>query len=357
MYESMSFENILKRMLDRVPDSIDKRQGSIIYDALAPCAAELAQMHVELQFVEDRTYADTAVEEDLTRRANERGINRKYATKAIRKGIFRGDKESVFNVPIGSRFSGDDFNYIVLERIVDGEFKLECETPGDVGNRYIGELIPIEYINGLVSAELVDILVPGENTESDDYLRKRYFDSLNSQAFGGNIADYKEKTNSLDGVGGVKVFPTWNGGGTVKLVIIDSNYNKPSDVLIEQVQTVIDPVRNQGKGFGLAPIGHNVTVEGVNELIVNIESNIVFQNGYVWEDVKSAVKNIIEEYFIYLKASWEENTTVVRVSQLETRILNVTGVLDIYDTKINGIAQNLVLEDIDIPILGEVSAI
>lgn len=92
--------------------------------------------------------------------------------------------------------------------------------------------------------------------------RRRYFDSLNSQAFGGNIADYREKVNGISGVGGVKVYPAWNGGGTVKLVIIGSDYGVPSDELIRAVKDTIDPEVDAGKGYGLAPIGHVVTVEG-----------------------------------------------------------------------------------------------
>ncbi|KXG78296.1 baseplate J/gp47 family protein [Thermotalea metallivorans] len=358
MFEDMTFEYILQRMLSRVPNNIDKREGSMIYDALAPAAAELAQMYVDLYFLEDRIYADTATGEDLTRRAAERGINRKSATKAIRKGIFIGNNDVSFNVPIGSRFSGDDLNYMVIEKITDGEFKLECETAGEVGNSYIGQLLPIEYISGLVSATLADILIPGEDEESDESLRKRYFDNLDSQAFGGNIADYKQKVNSLNGVGGVKVFPVWNGGGTVKLVIIDSTYNKPSQVLIDEVQTAVDPVENQGEGYGFAPIGHVVTVEGATEIIIDIESNITFQSGYVWADVKLGVENVINEYFAELKQEWADvENIVVRISQLETRILNVPGVMDIQNTKINGVAQNLVLNNVEIPILGEVTAI
>ena len=40
------------------------------------------------------------------------------------------------------------------------------------------------------------------------------FDSMDAQSFGGNVADYKERVNAMNGVGGVKVYPVWNGGGT-----------------------------------------------------------------------------------------------------------------------------------------------
>lgn len=353
-----SFEEILERMLDRVPDKYDKRQGGIIWNALAPAAAELAQMYIDLGLVEDRTYADTAMGEDLTRRAAERGIIRRPATKAIRKGIFKTNNDAPFDVPIGSRFTGEDLNYIAIEKIANGEFRLECEEPGVIGNVYTGTLIPIEYIDGLVSAEIADILIPGEDEEDDESLRRRYFDSLESQAFGGNIADYKKKTNELNGVGGVKVYPVWNGGGTVKLVIIDSDYNKPSQELVNYVQNEIDPIGHQGEGVGIAPIGHIVTVEGVTERTVNIETNITFQEGYTWDDVKPNFIATIEDYFNEIKKTWQdEENLVVRISYIETRALSLTGVLDIQDTKINGLAENLVLEDIEIPALGEVTVI
>lgn len=39
--DQMTFESILSAMLQRVPDTVDKREGSVIYDALSPAAAEL----------------------------------------------------------------------------------------------------------------------------------------------------------------------------------------------------------------------------------------------------------------------------------------------------------------------------
>lgn len=344
----MTYEEILQRMLDRVPNNIDKREGSIIYNALAPAAVELAQMYIEIKRILNEGFADTASREYLIKRAAERGITPYPATPAIVKGEFNID------VPIGSRFSLDDLNYVVVEKIEPGIFKLQCETSGSKANGYLGTLIPVEYIEGLTTAEVTEILVPGEDEEETEAFRERYFRSFDPESYGGNIADYKQKTKSIPGVGGVKVYPVWNGGGTVKLVIINSEYQKPSSELVDQVQTIIDPVQNQGMGLGIAPIGHVVTVEGVKERAVNISTNITYQQGWQWEDIKPYVEEAIDEYFLELIKEWEDVDIIIRISQIETRILGIEGVIDVGNTEINGVAENLVLESDEIPVRGEI---
>ena len=180
---------------------------------------------------------------------------------------------------IGTRFSGGDINFTVTERIAPGQYSLTAETAGTVGNEYVGTLFPIDYVPELAAARLADILIPGEDEESDDALRTRYFESLKSQAFGGNIADYKNKVELLPGVGAVKVFPVWNGGGTVKIVLVDSEWGVPSSELVKQVQEAIDPVNTQGTGVGLAPIGHVVTVAGVTGSKIDVSFNLTFEGG------------------------------------------------------------------------------
>ena len=72
----------------------------------------------------------------------------------------------------------------------------------------------------------------------------------------------------------------WNGGGTVKLTIIASDFTAPSTELIRQVQTAIDPEQNHGEGMGLAPIGHTVTVTGAKYADpFTIATNITFATG------------------------------------------------------------------------------
>lgn len=350
MYENMTYERILKRMLDRVPDDLDKREGSVVYNAIAPAAVELQNLYIELDWMIDQFFADTAVREYLVRRAAERGIKPKAATKAVLKAVFNKD------VAIGSRFSLGQLNYRAMEKISDGVFRMECETYGTEGNRYLGTMIPIEYQPGLSHAELAEVLIPGEDEEETEHLRDRYFQSLNSQAFGGNIADYKEKVNGLPGVGGVKVFPAWNGGGTVRLVIINSDYETPSSELVAEVQGAIDPVDHSGEGWGLAPIGHRVTVDGVKPLPVDIKATIEYQAGWIWADVETNVKKKIDEYFRSLGEEWAESKSlIVRVSRIEMLLLDTAGVVDVTQVLINGEDKNLALEENKIPERGNVS--
>jgi Uncharacterized homolog of phage Mu protein gp47 len=349
MYENITYEVLLKRMLDRVPDTIDKREGSVIFDALAPAAAELAQVYIEADMILNETFADSASRDFLIKRAGERGIVPAAASKAILRGVFN------MNVPLGARFSLGSLNYIVTEKIADCEFRLACETAGVEGNRYLGMLIPVDYIDGLTRAEITEVLVVGEDEEDTEQLRTRYFATLDSQAFGGNISDYKEKVNQLQGIGGVKVYPAWNGGGTVKLVVISSDCQKPSDDLIDSIQMKIDPLGNQGNGDGIAPIGHVVTVAGVNQQKVDITLNLTYKPDWTWEDVKDYVGTAIDNYFLELGKAWADSgNLIVRISQIETRLLEVEGILDISGTKINGTEQNLMLDKDAIPVRGDV---
>ena len=63
----------------------------------------------------------------------------------------------------------------------------------------------------------------------------------------------------------------------------------------------------------------------------------------------------IQRYFDNLIAAWADSDHLtVRISQLESRVLDVPGVLDISGTTLNGAAGNLELSGIAIPVLGEV---
>lgn len=350
MYENITYESILQRMLEKIPNTFDKREGSVIFDALAPAAIELQNMYIELDNILNESFADTASLPYLIRRAAEKGINQIPATFAVLKMI---STPTNIEISIGSRFSLNTLNYAVTEKISDGEYKIQCETPGVIGNSFFGNLIPIDYIHGLETIEITEVLIPGEDEETVDELRTRYMNSMTSNAYGGNIADYKEKVTLLDGVGGLKVYPVWNGGGTVKVVFINSSFGVPSDELVDSIQEKVDPTTNSGKGYGIAPIGHTVTVEGVAAKNINIVTEISYMDGWSWEACASQIEETIDNYFLDLSKGWDSNEQlIVRISQLETRILDCTGVLDISGTTLNGSTSNIYLGENEIPTRG-----
>lgn len=398
MYENITYEMLLERMLSRVPDKFDKREGSVIWDTHSPTAIELQILYLELDVILREVYGDTASREFLILRCRERGIAPYEATKAVLKGVFTPAGIDV----AGQRFNIGDMNYIVRERIADGEYRVECETAGKTGNQFFGAMVPIEYIQGLQTAELTEVLIPGEDEEETEDLRKRYFKSFDEKAFGGNVMDYLEKTNAIPGVGRTKVTRVWNGdispsgmipkesveawyhsvrgtlpeevggwlssvfyaakekklttGGTVLLTIIDSEFGPASDALVRTVQDIMDPDINAGEGYGLAPIGHVVKVESAKVKQVAIKSTITFEPGYGWDNLQSSIEDAVSDYFLKLRREWSDSSyLVVRVSQIDNRILGVPGVVDIQDTFLNGAAGNLVLDEYEIPIFGGVS--
>ncbi len=71
MFEDMTFENILSQMLENVKGDVDKREGSIIYDALAPVAMESAQMYADMDILLQECFADSASYYYLIKRAAE----------------------------------------------------------------------------------------------------------------------------------------------------------------------------------------------------------------------------------------------------------------------------------------------
>lgn len=353
MYEHITFEYIMQRMLDGVSDTFDKREGSIIYDALAPAAVELQLMYIEFDIILKETFGDTASREFLIRRAKERGIEPYPATYSLLKGEFTPID---VDIPIGSRFSLNDLNYYIKEKTSDGIYQLECETIGTRGNQYFGDMIPIDYIDRLETAKLTEILIPGEDEEDTESIRSRYFSSFETKPYGGNKKDYTQKTNEIAGVGSTKVTPVWNGGGTVKLTILNSEFNKASTTLIDTVQMEIDPTKD-GHGLGIAPIGHIVTVDTAEEVIVNVSSTITFDDGYSFSSLKSQIETVISEYLLELRKEWATQTsTIVRLAQIDTKILGIQGVVDIANTKINGSNTNLTLSNYQIPIMGGVTA-
>ena len=369
-YMAQDFEYWLNLMLDNVPDDIDQREGSVVYDAVAPAAMVMAQQSLSLANIVKQTYVKTAQGQFLDYRAEEHGTSRYAATQTEVKAKFLdADGNSINNVQIGDQFAsiGETPIFYSVQKINDdltGE--LTADDPGTTANSYIGQILPVTSNDTLSWAEIIEIVAPARDAETDDHLRDRLLKANDWIAYGGNITDYLAMLNKISEVGTGQVYPVWNGAGTVKLVIVDNNLMPASADLVKKVKNIIDPTDNESQGYGLAPIDHQVTVVAPTPLTVNIAATVNIDGTHGIDIVKAKIKTSIEEYFKLLRQSWNTidaktgrgySQTIYR-SKILSQIMMVDGVINTSVPMLNGSDQDITLvfdnQTSQLPVLGEV---
>lgn len=373
-----SYADILAAMLGQVSNGLDKRQGSLIQTALGPGAWYLEGMFLDLAHIQENAYVLTAQGEALDLGVANHGLTRKPAVAAVRMGEFN------VAIPPGSAFKtingADSVTFVsgdLIEHLTDVyQYELTCETPGEIGNTYFGELLPVTAISGLTDATLKDIITEGEDEETDNALKQRYVESFNTEAYGGNLSTYRQAILAIPGVGGVQVYGAnaYQGGGTVLCSIISDEYGAASSALVDTVQAAICPFDDgtsdpSPNGYGIAPIGAAVTITSATECTIDITATIEFGQGVddglttYGDDIRNAISNYIQS----LAQSWGEQisaytlsySTTIYVSRVIYAILTVPEVANVTDVTINGAAADYVLTETSalqqIPVLGEVT--
>lgn len=347
-FQSKDYDYFLRKMLDAVPDNVDKREGSIIYDALAPAALVMGQQSLDMANVIKETYIKTASGEFLDYRAIEHGTSRYPATQTEAKAkILNDKKEPLDNVQIGDKFAsiGDaPIFYVVTKINADLTVELTAEVKGSSANSYIGQILPVTPNDLLSWAEITEITAPARDVESDDHLRARLLSSQSWIAYGGNVADYLDMTSKIDEVGSAQIYPTWNGGGTVKVVILNNDLMPASASLVQKVKNTLDPEDKQAEGYGLAPIDHAVTVTAPEKLVVNVTIAVKFDDSKVVRYVKENITKAIEEYFQSLREDWSDinqrlgrgyEQTIYR-SKILSQVMLTEGVVNAKLPSLNG---------------------
>ncbi|WP_317119990.1 baseplate J/gp47 family protein, partial [Clostridium neonatale] len=104
------------------------------------------------------------------------------------------------------------------------------------GNSPIGDLLPVEYIEKLASAAIGEVISEGTDIENNLSLFNRLMIKVQTPATSGNVYDYLNWALSVEGVGNALVKPLWNGNGTVKVLITNSENRAPTDELVKKVR-------------------------------------------------------------------------------------------------------------------------
>lgn len=371
MYENLNFDTVLSRLLSRIEKKYDVDPATPLYIALAPVAAELAEyIFPEWDRMFKNFYPISSEREFLIKDAATWNMKPYEATASIVLGEF--DKPC----REGDRFSKDEVNFRVVEPFeMEGDFfyyTLECETVGFSGNVSSGKLLPLSNSN-IKHALLLRTLIPGEDEEDTEDFRERFLSSFKYKRYGWNLADAIDAFMDIAGVGRVKVLRCMDFEGNrkpewVSFVFTDAENNKPTEELVKQAQEEIQPLVNalpelETSGLGKACIGSLNFVKGAEEEIIDITLDLTFRAGSTWENTENEIRKVIETYFNEEKAKWGDKTvtesaeypmeTFILISraELESRIMDIEGVIDSNGVLINGLNKSYSCKWDAIPVL------
>lgn len=370
MFEDYTAEALLEDVLQKAPDGIDTRKGSIFYDAVSGIIEQIAKMYTDLDQVFNYVFISTTSGEYLDQKASEYGITRNLATAAKYYLVYEGTTPDV-----GARFFHNDTGlYFTVEELEtdDGTvLLLVAEETGTDSNSIVeGDLaVPVNTINGLTSSTFGAVYEYGTDDETDDSLRARMQEKIAGPAENGNKQHYKTWCESVTGVGVARIFPLWTGPNTVKGVLIDTEGKPCTDAIVAEVQDYIDPADKgmtvtidektytvgDGLGNGVANIGAHFTAVSANALAISVTFNAELASGYTASSVVSEATEAIEQYIqdLVLNAA-DDETIIVRISAIGALLSDLDSLVDYSDLKLNGGTDNITPDDDDVPVLSEV---
>lgn len=340
-------EQILQRLLAQIPDEYDKSEGSFFYDVLSAVAIELAAAQALVEQYLQLGFAETTSGSYLDYRAHEHGLERKAATKATGQVTISGSNGTV--VPAGSLFAtAGGVQFQTLAAVTIGETgqviaNIEAVEPGASGNVPAGAIntIPVS-IAGVTGVTNTQATSGGTDTESDAALLARLLEKVQSPATSGNAAHYKQWALEVAEVGDAKVIPEWNGPGTVKVVIIDSNKQPASTDIVQDVADHIEEVR---------PIGAAVTVISATSLAIDVSATLTLDPAYTLAQVQPAIEAAITNYLKEI-AFKQDYVSYAKIGSL---ILDTPGVLDYANLLVNGGTGNVSVGTEQVAVLGTVT--
>ena len=354
MFDDRLFDTIMQEMMSTFGANVRTDEGSLAYNACVKIAQKLEEVYGDMSDINDNLLVDTMDLAHLISYASERGVVYRYATAPVVKGVFNQEIE------IGERFFCNNYMYTVTELIDGFNYKMLCGTEGTEANVNLGALNPVDYVDDWKGGEITEIIVAGLDDQDEEEFRQSIKKSFTNFSFGGNRADYRGYINSLEGVGGCKPIRRASDSSWINVWIISNTYDVPSTELVNDVQSAVDPEENHGEGEGLAPICHSVKIYPVEGVAINVNATVTFDSGYSSSTSLEAIKSAINEYLVGLREGWgdlDKEGMIVRLAQIEAKIISVEGVLDVTGTTLNGAVQNISLDFKQIPVLGGVTLV
>lgn len=343
----MSQETILNEMLESIDGKYDKSKGSFIYDILNAGAIKFANYEKSIDEMLDKRFVTTSSGKYLEYNTKDHGVNKKTNSQSTGVVTITGTEGAIAKK--GDYVATDSVNFEFIQNRTIGpdgvvDVPVKCVSYGTIGNVPAGA---IKYfpktLEGLISVENKEAITNGYDGEEEDSLKERFFKKVQTPATSGNPAQYEEWSESLDSVGKAKCIRCWNGNGTVKVIIVDSNRQPASEKICNEVTEYIETVRPACSG--------DLTVVSAKAINININAELIFSTGIDKSDVINSIKSNLS---IYLKKT-ALGSNHVSYSKIGAIIQATEGIEEYSDLLINNDTRNVLIDVEEVAVLGDVN--
>lgn len=340
---------IQERMMNNLPADISDMHGDFPYDFVMPTAIEVSQL---IQFNLVRAimiaFPEFAWDDWLDMHGGHVHVMRRGANCATGYIEVSGEigtfieMGTVFCVPASDTQEAIEFE--TTERVkLDTELvtiPVKAVLAGNGSNVVAGTIsIMSKPQKGIISINNPEPITGGTEQEDDEsYYERIHAEYEGSQSYVGNDSDYIRWAKEVEGIGECIVDAAWNGPGTVKLILVDSN-GRPAN---EQLQNAVyDHIVSPGdRSKRLLPAGDaTLTVTAAKTKAITYEcTGIMLEVGATIDSAKEEFAGLLND--IYIEAKGEG---VLRYNDVRPVLSKVTCIADYEDFRINDGYKNIVL--------------
>lgn len=346
-------EEIQQRMMDALPDGIDDMPGGFPYDFTMPTAIEKSEL---IQFHLVRTlmlmFPQYAWGDWLDLHAAAAGIERRPAGYASGSVTVTGDSGTV--IPDGAIFCTEATDSTpALEYAADsmaiipesGSVTVEVtavEAGRESNTKKNTVVFALTSIKGLSTVNNPDDITGGTDVESDEDLLERIEEEnfRDGATFIGNDSDYIRWAKEVVGVGDCIVVPTWNGPGTVKLIIVDSNGEPANERLTKAVYNHIVSPDDRSRRLLPTACAKLTVVAAATKKISYVCTGLVYDDTTDIPTIVSQFKELVMQEYSEAKAEG-----VLVYNQVRPLITDIPGVSDFDTFLMNGAEENILLSN------------
>lgn len=352
LFDGTTPEEIRDRILGRIGTVLQTREGSFAFDVVAPVAFEIWRQKMTLEEFLTAFYVDENSGRYLDPHAYLVGLGRRQGTKAMASMSFTG-RDGV-TIPAGTAFfsaGGLEFDLTEDITIQNGTAvgNVQAADVGEVYNVNTGEINQtLRNVSG-VDSYINDAATGGTDPEADSTLFSRICEKRENPTTSSNEAHYRQWALEVNGVGDCRVDRLWAGNGTVRVLLVGYDYDPVDAAVVSAVAENIEAKR---------AVGARVTVVSAEGVLIDVAATLTVDTGTTVQLVQESFRKALAVYLQETVAEKFRNSAdggcTIYVNRIAALLMGIEGVIDYSNLTVNGSADNLELDNLSVPVVGEV---